>query len=149
MIFFNTFYNKIVNDVFVKNIKIKKTKKEYILTDGLMKIKMNNFDLCNCFLCGNFKSCDYNKCIHIYSILINYYNLNYKDIMFIWKNDNYNKLKKGKDLDYTLDECSICLQNIKLENNEKNAFCSYCGTFYHLKCFNNLQKKQCLNCYNN
>ena len=108
---FYRYYINLKNDF--NKITITKMKKNKIfIKDGFLILNYDLNDLTKCSLCGSFNECDYRKCKHIYFILSNYHNLDFYDIFYIWKNDNYKNLLNNKKFDYKLEECGFCLDTI-------------------------------------
>ena len=83
---------------------------------------------------------------------------NIKDLYYLWKNDNYSKLKIDKNIhvnsndsnysfDYSPDECIFCLQPINYNESDKYVSqCLNCGICYHDKCHRRYDKNECINC---
>ncbi len=142
---FYKYYNDILNDI--KFITIKKNNKKTFLQDGILKIKFD--DLINCTTCGKFTECEYTKCKHIYTILIKDYKLNFYDLFFLWKNNNYDKLLNNNQFDYSFEDCNFCLDQINYEKNKSYTQCLECGCCYHIKCLRQYDKFNCINCTKN
>lgn len=140
-IFYKFYLNMLEN---IKFIHIKKGKNKLFLQDGLFKIKFDN--LTNCTTCGKFTQCEYTKCKHIYAILIKEYKLNFHDLFFLWKNNNFHNLIENKEFDYTPEDCNFCLEQIDYTKNRTYTQCLKCGCCYHIKCLRQYDKIVCINC---
>jgi hypothetical protein len=142
---FYRYYLNLKNDF--KNIMITKIKKNKIfIKDGIFIINYDLNDLMKCSFCGNFNECDYRKCKHIYFILTSHYKLDFYDLFFLWKNNNYKKLLKTEKFDYTNEECGFCLDTIIYDKYKLYNQCLNCGNCYHNKCLRQFQKNDCINC---
>ena len=137
---FNQYYQNLSNKI--NNLDIKFRKNKFIIKDGIFTIYIS--DIKTCSLCGDFKLCDYFKCYHIYGILIKYYKLNYNQLFFLWKNDNYQKLLNKQEFDYSMEECIVCFD--KINYYKQFIQCTLCGICYHNKCINKCKDDKCLNC---
>ena len=141
-----------------KKFVVQKTKKEFIIQDGILKLKIsfNNKFMCPC----NYKSLY--PCIHVYQIL----SLNYKltndtiKYYYLFTDDMFDILKKTS-IDYenvlmTMinskvlnDVCGICLNNMKCD--EILHECNQCKKFIHKLCLSKWierqsAKKTCIYC---
>lgn len=160
---FNEFINKLLKDLQTLKVVRNYKKRKIIVYDYLLKIEFDiNLPLLNCKICGQFRECDYKKCKHIYAVIINKngFNLGYnlKDLYYLWKNNNFEKLRLEDNnintncntnykFDYTPDECIFCLQLINLNDNGMFiSQCLNCGICYHDKCHRRYDKQECINC---
>ena len=142
---FYRYYTNLKNDF--KRMTITKIKKNSIfIRDGILTIKFDLKDLSNCTFCGSFNECDYRKCKHIYFILVNHYKLDFYDLFFIWKNNNYKKLFNKEKFDYSNEECGFCLDDIDYDKYKLYNQCLNCSSCYHYKCLRQFQKNDCINC---
>ena len=108
----------------------------------------------NCSLCNNVSTCSLKKCIHIYKLYCEVYNVDINKLQFLWINDNFKKIKNNEEIIIQPNdiECPICLDDAGLEgyNESKVIHCLDCGKFYHNKCLEKNKKgMKCLVCTNN
>ena len=115
-----------------------KTKKDHIfkIKEGVFNFKLNTKNLkCGCLS----KNC----CIHIIDFLIEK-GLSWESIYLIIFDNNvkeyYFKNKDSSNINQEIyqlvDECIICLDNIKSINYRKSFCCKKCNKLIHLDCMN-------------
>ena len=151
---FYKYYNDILDKSKHLSLLNNRKKNKIIIQDGILKIDFNlkhRKSLLKCKVCGEWNECDYQKCKHIYYILINHFKLDFVDLFFIWKNNNYNKIFFNEKFDYNSEDCMFCLQKINYFDNQgninfNNYQCLNCGICSHNKCERHYDKKTCINC---
>ena len=105
---FFKYYNDILDNSKYLSILYNKKKNKIVVQDGILKIDFNLDDqksLVKCKVCKEWKECDYKKCKHIYYILTNHFKLDFVDLFFLRKNNNYNKIFLNEKLNYDSEDC--------------------------------------------
>ena len=147
----NTFYTSL-NKMFITKHK-KNNKKKYHIKDGIVNLVVSlDKDKIECNWCKNPKLCSLNKCKHVYFLLLNHFNLNIHQVCLLWREDNWEKFftKDELPIDYSEEDCGICLEEIQINNKvqfHKLNQCLDCGNFTHLKCLQQIKKDHCIFCY--
>ena len=132
-----------------KDFKKLKFKIKEGFTTFIVDLKKNE-----CSFCNKVSSCSLKKCIHIYKLYYELYQLDINELQFLWVNDNDKKVKNKEDMVILSDdiECPICFDDAgtKGYNKLKVIHCLDCGKFYHNKCLEKSKKGiKCLVCTNN
>ena len=143
--FINYYYKNKKNFNIVKE---NKKKDNYMLKEGIFKFNVNLKKL-TCGLCKTKNLCHLKKCHHIYQLYNTIYQIPINSLEFLWKNDNYINVLKGKEIviNEKDTECVICLDDVfETGNYDKITTCLSCGKYYHTKCLRRCKKFICLNC---
>lgn len=133
--------------------KIDSKKQICYIKDGFINFSIK-LKKSTCPICPSSNSCCLKKCIHLYKIYLDSYNVPFNKLQFLWINDNHLRVLKKEEMIILPNdvECPICLDDAgSVDYNPRKVFhCLDCGKFFHINCLTKAKKgKVCLNCTSN